>query len=160
MSINRRRVLAGSAVGAVSLASGLASPAIADSEPIKIGYLPALTGPSSSTGVGINRGTQLAVELINKEGGIKGRKIELVTRDTQSDPTKAVNAVAELTQRAKASMIFGPVNSGEALAATPLIARDKVPMLHPCWVDELIDVKKYPMSYRITPTNTQVAPLA
>src|SRR5947209_16568343 len=42
------------------------------------------------------------------------------------------------------------------LAATPLIARDKLPMLHPCWVDELIDVKKYPMAFRIAPTNTQV----
>ena len=156
MSIKRRTVLTGSAAGMVSLTSGLAAPAIAQSDPIKIGYLPALTGPSSSTGVGINRGTQLAVEEINKAGGIKGRKIELITRDTQSDPTKAVNAVAELTQRAKASMIWGPVNSGEALAATPLIARDKVPMLHPCWVDELIDVKKYPMAFRIAPTNTQV----
>jgi len=156
MSIKRRTVLTGSAAGVVSLTSGLAAPAIAQSEPIKIGYLPALTGPSSSTGVGINRGTQLAVDEINKAGGIKGRKIELITRDTQSDPTKAVNAVAELTQRAKASMIWGPVNSGEALAATPLIARDKVPMLHPCWVDELIDVKKYPMAFRIAPTNTQV----
>ncbi|GEP59963.1 ABC transporter substrate-binding protein [Reyranella soli] len=156
MSIKRRTVLTGSAAGVVSLTSGLAAPAIAQSDPIKIGYLPALTGPSSSTGVGINRGTQLAVEEINKAGGIKGRKIELITRDTQSDPTKAVNAVAELTQRAKASMIWGPVNSGEALAATPLIARDKVPMLHPCWVDELIDVKKYPMAFRIAPTNTQV----
>ncbi|MDP1753747.1 MAG: ABC transporter substrate-binding protein [Reyranella sp.] len=156
MSISRRQILAGSAVSAAALASGFPAPAIAQNEPIKIGYLPALTGPSSSTGVGINRGTQLAVELINKEGGIKGRKIELISRDTQSDPTKAVNAVAELTQRAKVSMIFGPLNSGEALAATPLIARDKVPMLHPCWVDELIDVKKYPMAFRIAPTNTQV----
>jgi len=67
-----------------------------------------------------------------------------------------VNAVAELTQRQKVAMIFGPLNSGEALAATPLIARDKVPMLHPCWVDELIDVKKYPMAFRQAPTNTQV----
>lgn len=156
MSITRRHVLAGTAVSAAALASNFPSPAIAQSDSIKVGYLPALTGPSSSTGVGINRGVQLSVDLINKEGGIKGRKIELITRDTQSDPTKAVNAVAELTQRAKASMIFGPVNSGEALAATPLIARDKVPMLHPCWVDELIDVKKYPMAYRIAPTNTQV----
>ena len=156
MSIKRRTVLTGSAAGMVSLTSGLAAPAIAQSDPIRIGYLPALTGPSSSTGVGINRGTQLAVEEINKAGGIKGRKIELITRDTQSDPTKAVNAVAELTQRQKANIIFGPLNSGEALAATPLIARDKVPMLHPCWVDELIDVKKYPMSFRIAPTNTQV----
>ena len=156
MSITRRQVLAGSAVSAASLASGLASPAIAQSEPIKVGYLPALTGPSSSTGVGINRGVQLGIEAINAAGGVNGRKIELVSRDTQSDPTKAVNAVAELTQRQKVAMIFGPVNSGEALAATPLIARDKVPMLHPCWVDELIDVKKYPMAYRIAPTNTQV----
>ncbi len=156
MSIKRRTVLAGSGAGMVSLTSGLAAPAIAQNDPIRIGYLPALTGPSSSTGVGINRGVQLGVEEINNSGGIKGRKIELVSRDTQSDPTKAVNAVAELTQRQKVAMIFGPVNSGEALAATPLIARDKVPMLHPCWVDELIDVKKYPMAYRIAPTNTQI----
>jgi branched-chain amino acid transport system substrate-binding protein len=156
MSITRRQVLSGSAVGAVSLASGLAAPAIAQNEPIRIGYLPALTGPSSSTGIGINRGTVLAVDEINAAGGINGRKIELIVRDTQSDPTKAVNAVAELTQRQKVAIIWGPLNSGEALAATPLIARDKVPMLHPCWVDELIDVKKYPMSFRIAPTNTQV----
>ena len=156
MRIKRRQVLSGSAAGAVTLASGLAAPAIAANEPIKIGYLPALTGPSSSTGIGINRGTQLAVDEVNKAGGINGRPIELIVRDTQSDPTKAVNAVAELTQRAKASIIWGPLNSGEALAATPLIARDKVPMLHPCWVDELIDVKKYPMAFRQAPTNTQV----
>ena len=155
-AISRRRVLTGTAASATALATGVFKPAIANSEPIKIGYLPALTGPSSSTGIGINRGTELAVNEINKAGGINGRQIELTVRDTQSDPTKAVNAVAELTQRAKASMIFGPVNSGEALAATPLIARDKVPMLHPCWVDELIDVKKYPMAFRIAPTNTQV----
>src|SRR4030088_2064549 len=156
MSITRRQVLSGSAVGAASLASGLAAPAIAANEPIRIGYLPALTGPSSSTGVGINRGTVLAVDEINAAGGVGGRKLELVVRDTQSDPTKAVNAVAELTQRQKVALIWGPVNSGEALAATPLIARDKVPMLHPCWVDQLIDVKKYPMAFRNAPTNQQV----
>jgi branched-chain amino acid transport system substrate-binding protein len=156
MSVSRRQVLKGSAVGAASLATGLASPAIAQNEPIKIGYLPALTGPSSSTGIGITRGTELAVAGINAAGGINGRKIELIVRDTQSDPTKAVNAVAELTQRQKVSIIWGPLNSGEALAATPLIARDKVPMLHPCWVDSLINVKKYPMAFRQAPTNTQV----
>jgi branched-chain amino acid transport system substrate-binding protein len=154
--ITRRQVLAGSAAGAAALASGFPAPAIANSDPIKIGYLPALTGPSSSTGIGINRGTELAVEEINAAGGVNGRKIELIVRDTQSDPTKAVNAVAELTQRQKAAIIFGPLNSGEALAATPLIARDKVPMLHPCWVDQLIDVKKYPMAFRDAPTNQQI----
>src|ERR1700752_2581097 len=153
MSLTRRQALA-SAAGV--LASPLARPAIAAKDPIGLGYLPALTGPSSSAGIGIGRGTELAVKEINAAGGIDGRKIELIVRDTQSDPTKAVNAVAELTQRQKAAMIFGPLNSGEALAATPLIARDKVPMLHPCWVDELIDVKKYPMAFRQAPANTQV----
>jgi branched-chain amino acid transport system substrate-binding protein len=159
MSLTRRQLLASTAVSATTVAAVAGSfpaPAIAANEPIKIGYLPALTGPSSSTGIGINRGTELAVNEINAAGGINGRKIELIVRDTQSDPTKAVNAVAELTQRQKVAIIFGPLNSGEALAATPLIARDKIPMLHPCWVDELIDVKKYPMSFRQAPTNTQV----
>ena len=126
------------------------------SEPIRIGYLPALTGPSSSTGIGINRGTELAVKEINAAGGINGRQIELIVRDTQSDPTKAVNAATELTRRHKVHVIWGPLNSGEALAATPLIARDGVPQMHPCWVDSLIDVKKYPMAFRNAPTNQQV----
>jgi branched-chain amino acid transport system substrate-binding protein len=155
-AITRRQVLAGSAAGAAALASGFPAPAIAANEPIRIGFLPALTGPSSSTGVGMNRGTDLAVEEINAAGGIDGRKIEWIVRDTQSDPTKAVNGIAELTQRQKVAIIFGPLNSGEALAATPLAARDKVPMIHPCWVDQLIDVKKYPMAYRNAPTNQQI----
>ena len=96
MSIKRRTVLAGSAAGVVSLTSGLAAPAIAQNDPIRIGYLPALTGPSSSTGVGINRGTQLAVEDINKAGGIKGRKIELVTIDDAGKQSEAATAVTRL----------------------------------------------------------------
>src|SRR6188508_2108299 len=135
MPIKRRQVLSGSAAGAVTLASGLAAPAIAQNEPIKIGYLPALTGPSSSTGVGINRGVQLAIEEINKGGGIDGRPLELITRDTQSDPTKAVNGAAELTRGVKVAAIFGPINSGESIPVVPLLARTNTPQLHPCWVD-------------------------
>ena len=94
MRITRRKVLTGSAAVTATAAAGIYKPALANSEPIQIGYLPAFTGPSSSTGIGIGRGTQLAVDEINAAGGIKGRKIELVMRDTQSEPTKAVNSDA------------------------------------------------------------------
>jgi branched-chain amino acid transport system substrate-binding protein len=154
MSITRRKMLA--SAGAAVVAGSLAKPAIAANEPILIGYLPALTGPSSSTGIGINRGIQLAVQEINAAGGVGGRLIEMITRDTQSDPTKAVNGAAELTRGQKVHIVFGPLNSGEALAAVPLLARVNVPQLHPCFVDSLTDPKKYPLCFRNAPTNQQV----
>jgi branched-chain amino acid transport system substrate-binding protein len=154
MSITRRKLLA--STSAAVAAATIAKPAIAAKEPILIGYLPAVTGPSSSTGIGITRGTQLAVEEINKAGGIDGRMIEIIQRDTQSDPTKAVNATAELTRAAKVSVVFGPLNSGESLAVVPLLARTNTLQIHPCWVDSLTDVKKYPLCFRNAPTNQQI----
>jgi len=154
MALTRRQAL--KTAGAAVAVAGIAKPAIAQKSPIQIGYLPALTGPSSSTGVGINRGVQLAVDEINKAGGVDGRPLELISRDTQSDPTKAVNGAAELTRGHKVSVVFGPVNSGEALAVVPLLARANVPQLHPCWVDSLADPKKYPMCFRNGPTNQQI----
>jgi branched-chain amino acid transport system substrate-binding protein len=154
MSVTRRKLLASSA--AAVAAAGIAKPAVAQKSPILIGYLPALTGPSSSTGIGIDRGVQMAVQEINSAGGIEGRQIELIRRDTQSDPTKAVNGAAELTRGAKVQVVFGPVNSGEALAVVPMLARANVPQLHPCWVDTLADAKKYPLCFRNGPTNQQI----
>ena len=71
------------------LATGLAAPSLAASGPIPIGWLPAPTRPSSSTGIATDRGIVFAAIDLNAAGGIKGRKVELVVRDTQSDPTKA-----------------------------------------------------------------------
>ena len=158
MAITRRQALA--SAGAAVLVSHLPKPAIAAKEPIRMGYLPALTGPSSSTGIGINRGVQLAVDEINASGGIGGGQIELITRDTQSDPTKAVNGAAELAKGEKVSVVLGPVNSGESLAVVPLLARSNVPQVHPCWVDTLTDPKKYPMCFRNAPTNQQIGAAA
>src|SRR2546421_8076397 len=154
MALTRRQAL--KTAGAAVAAAGIARPAIAQKDPILIGYLPALTGPSSSTGIGINRGVQMAVEEINRGGGVGGRQIELISRDTQSDPTKAVNGAAELTRGHKVSVMFGPINSGEAIPVVPQLAKANVPQLHPCWVDQLADAKKYPLCFRNGPTNQQI----
>src|ERR1041384_7754167 len=121
MALTRRQAL--KTAGAAAAAAAIAKPAIAQKDPILIGYLPALTGPSSSTGIGINRGVQMAVDEINKAGGVGGRQLELISRDTQSDPTKAVNGAAELTRGHKANVVFGPITSAEAIPVVPQLAK-------------------------------------
>jgi len=155
MVISRRGVLLGSA-GALGAASfSFPAPAIAESEPIKIGCLAAITGPASAPTQGFNRGVNFAVDAINAAGGVKGRKIELVMRDTQGDPSKAVNATQELISSQKVHAIWGPLNSGEALATTPIMARAKMPDIHPCVVESLIDTTKFPYAFRTAPSNNQ-----
>jgi branched-chain amino acid transport system substrate-binding protein len=123
--------------------------------PVKIGWLVALTGPNSTPGIGFDRGIKFAAEQINKAGGVKGRKIEVVTRDTQGDPTKAVNAALEMINNDKVEFTIGPTNSGEGLATTPVIARSKIPSFVYGVVDTLIDTTKFPYAYRMLPANLQ-----
>ena len=151
MTTHRRTVLAGAA------ASILARPALAQvsAEPIRIGWLASLTGPASAPAIGFGRGVHFATDAINNAGGVKGRQIEIVTRDTQGDPTKAVNAVQDLISRAKVNAVWGPTNSGESLAVTPIMARAKMPNIHPCVVNSLIDPAKYPNAFRTAPSNEQ-----
>jgi branched-chain amino acid transport system substrate-binding protein len=154
MPITRRSLTLGAplavAAGAVTRAARAA-----DASPILIGYPAALTGPSSAPGVGQNRGVTYIVDQINAAGGVKGRKIQMVTRDTQGDPAKAVNAVQEMMASYNVHAIFGPNNSGEALATTPIIARRGIPNIHCCGITSLIDEKKFPNAFRQTPNNGQ-----
>ena len=146
------KLLSGMLAGlAFACASGLASA----QNTIKVGWLSSLTGPLSSAAIAENQGVQLAVDEINAAGGIGGRKIELLTRDTSGDPTKAVNLAQQLAFSEKVHFIIGPVNSGEGLATTPIIARAGVPNLIIGALDELIDPVKYPRAFRVINTNKQ-----
>jgi branched-chain amino acid transport system substrate-binding protein len=66
-----------------------------------------------------------------------------------------VNAAIELINNDKVEFMVGPINSGEALATQPVIARYKVPSFPDGVVDSLIDTAKFPYSFRICNTNTQ-----
>lgn len=157
MALSRRGLgkigLGAAAAGVTGLS--LARPALAADEPIRIGWLGALTGPSSAPAIGFDRGVRQAATAINAAGGVKGRMVDIVTRDTQGDPTKAVNATQEMISQVKTHAIWGPTNSGESLAITAIMARGKMPNIHPCVVDSLIDEKKYPNAFRTAPSNTQ-----
>jgi len=155
MKISRREFTIGAAAASSVPMFGFAKPAIAQVEPIRIGWLAAMTGASSAPAIGFDRGVHYAADLINAAGGVKGRKIEVLTRDTQGDPTKAVNATQEMISQLKVHAIWGPTNSGESLAVTPIMARANMPNIHPCVVTSLIDVKKYPNAFRTAPSLSQ-----
>jgi len=154
MPTTRRSVLCGSlgAAAAVGLRPGRAKAA---PEPIRFGWPAAITGANSAVGIAYNRAINFAANKINAAGGVNGRMIEVVTRETQGDPAKAVNAVVEMISNLKVHAVFGPANSGEALAAQPILARSRIPTLTCGTVDTLIDPAKYPTAYRITPNNVQ-----
>lgn len=124
-------------------------------DPIRLGWLSSLTGPLSSAAIAENQGVQFAVDEINKAGGILGRPIELITYDTQGDPTKAVNFAQRLAFVDKVHFVIGPVNSGESLATVPIVAKAGIPNLVIGSIDELVDARRYPRAFRAINTNSQ-----
>jgi branched-chain amino acid transport system substrate-binding protein len=151
MKVRWSNLIVAACIGAGLAASGGSALA----QTVKIGWLSSLTGPLSSAAIAENQGVQLAVEEINKAGGILGRQIELLTRDTAGDPTKAVNFAQQLAFSDKVNVVIGPVNSGEGLATTPILARAGVPNIIIGALDELIDPAKYPRAFRAINTNQQ-----
>lgn len=96
-------------------AKAAAKPAL-PKEPIKIGAIYDFAGPCymySETGM---LGLRIAVEEINAKGGILGRKIEVVVRDTEGKVDVAVREVKDLLLREKVNFLIGPCSSGTGLA--------------------------------------------
>lgn len=97
--------------------------------PVKIGALFSVSGPASFLG-GPERNTAvMMVDEINKAGGIKGRKLELVVYDTQGDATKAVQAANKLIKDDKVVAIIGPSTTGDSMAVIPVVERYGIPLI-------------------------------
>jgi branched-chain amino acid transport system substrate-binding protein len=123
-SFNRRTV---AAAFAAAVLVGLTTPAALAQEPIKVGLVAALSGGSAKSGEGITRGLTVAVDEINAAGGILGRKLELVRRDDESNPSKGQVAARELIDQEKVAVMFGGIDSPVALAIVPIANKEKVP---------------------------------
>jgi len=98
-----------------------------ESGPIVIGHHCELTGGFSSWGYWHDKCAKKAVELINEGGGIAGRKLELATEDTESNPATGARKLRALIQRRKASFVVGSVHSGIMLASIPVATELKTP---------------------------------
>lgn len=98
-----------------------------ESGPIVIGHHCELTGGFSSWGYWHDKCAKKAVEAINEAGGIAGRKVELATEDTESNPAIGARKLRALIQRRKASFVVGSVHSGIMLASIPVATEFKTP---------------------------------
>lgn len=90
------------------------------SGPIVIGHHCDLTGVISSWGYWHDKAAKAAIEIINKGGGIAGRKVELATEDTESNPASGARKLRNLIQRSNAEFVVGSVHSGVMLSAIPI----------------------------------------
>ncbi|KAF0175693.1 MAG: branched-chain amino acid transport system substrate-binding protein [Limisphaerales bacterium] len=103
----------------------------ASGDVIKVGEFASLTGKEATFGQSSHKGTLLAIEELNAAGGVLGKKLELITEDTQSKQGESASVVRKLVSRDKCIAILGEVASGRSLEAAPICQNAKVPMISP-----------------------------
>ncbi|WP_417028952.1 ABC transporter substrate-binding protein [Cloacibacillus evryensis] len=133
-------------------------------EPIKIGYLAALTGDYAQYGITEVNMAKLVVGDINAKGGILGRQIELIPYDTKTRNEDAVNAVRRMIESDKVCAIVGANSSGINIATAPIVAKGKTPQISTVGTNPLVTVdnkgKVRPYSFRICFTDPYQGTLA
>ena len=102
-----------------------------DGNTIKIGEYASLTGKDATFGISSHEGTLLAIEEINAAGGVLGKKLELLTEDTQCKPGESATVVNKLIARDGVIAVLGEVASTRSMEAARICQDSKVPMISP-----------------------------
>jgi branched-chain amino acid transport system substrate-binding protein len=99
-------------------------------DPIKIGVDGPFTGGSSSMGVSMRDGVRLAIDEINKAGGVLGRQLVAVERDDEAKNERGVQIAQELINKEKVVATVGYINTGVALASQRFFQEAKIPVMN------------------------------
>ena len=143
---------------AVAVCTGLCMPARAAADPIRIGAIFPLTGNSAVNGQSLRDGVLLAVDEINKRGGVNGNKIELVIEDSKSDPQAAAAAFNKI-EAGPPPLFYVSMLSNVGVALAPLADAKKV-ILVGVSTSALAFTKGHDMVYRYFPlAQGEISPL-
>lgn len=112
----------------VTALGALSAPAMA-ADPIKIGVMAESSGPNAEAGVYQINGAKMALEEINKAGGVLGRQMELRIEDNQSTNPGSVLAVSKLTSGGDLAALIGSVRSTQIQAVAPTVMKTGLPMV-------------------------------
>ncbi len=119
--------VAGRLAGILPTPSPLSVAFAAPATPLRLGFQVHRTGIGAVYGKWYERTATAAVKLINEQGGVGGRTIELVTEDDGTDPKRGVEVVEKLAQQHKVDLIFGTLFSNVVIAAAPRAGELKIP---------------------------------
>jgi branched-chain amino acid transport system substrate-binding protein len=101
----------------------------ANPEPVKIGLITDLTGAAYVNAIDSVEGGKVAVDRLNAGGGILGRKVELLVRDSALKTDLGVSHARELIMDKKVNFMMGPISSGVRLAISDVCRVFKVPLI-------------------------------
>ncbi len=113
---------------AVLLLGFLVSPGWA-ARAIKVGIVDCYSGPPSTYTNDVRDAFQMEIDKINAAGGVLGRRIEFVTRDSKFKVDIGLSAARELIMRENVDLLMGTINSALALAVSDLCRKEKIPFL-------------------------------
>ncbi len=99
-------------------------------DPIKLGVAGPFTGGSSSMGVSMRDGVRLAIDEINKSGGVLGRQLVAVERDDEAKNERGVQIAQELINKEQVTAAVGYINTGVSLASQRFFQEAKIPVMN------------------------------
>ncbi len=111
-------------------------------EVIKIGFFAPLTGPASADGIAARTGAEIAVEIINENGGILGKRVELVVYDDALNPDQAIAVAHKMIEQDGVIAAVSGSYSSTTLAASSVFEEAGVPLVVAYAVNPLITKDK------------------
>lgn len=112
--------------------------------PIKLGVIAALTGDAAVYGETLRNVTEIAVDEINKSGGVNGQQIEPIYEDGKCNGKDAASAMQKLVSVDKVQVVLGGFCSSESLAAVPIATQARVALFSPgSSSPDLTNISKY-----------------
>lgn len=124
-------------VGLVGLLFGSANAVAATNAPgvtddtILVGQSAAFSGPAAKLGESMREGASVYFDIVNKNGGVHGRKLKLVSLDDGYEPDRAIANTKKLINEDKVFALFGYVGTPTGYAVLPLIDEGKIPFFAP-----------------------------
>ena len=115
----------------LALAVGLmiAGFGFAADKPVKIGFVYIMSGPFATYGQFAKQGAELAIDEINKAGGIDGRKVEALFEDDTGKPDVGIRVIRKLVYENGVDIVMGIDSSGVASAVAPVMKELKTPLI-------------------------------